>query len=222
MIPLERNEIFLTLSLPPLTWGVAPSISFGELNDLLKLNLTSSDFQACSQLYLLNDIENARAFWLKNPFSPLGQYDEETLKTQLINPDRMPLFFSTYLENFPSNEERLANFEELLKKYYLYLQKSPYEFIRWWGAFEEKARATFQHFRSKERPNEIDEHFSPLELIFTDQNLTAAELAESINHFLFERVEHHVSKEDPFSFERIFAYIVQFYLISLSLEVVPK
>lgn len=219
MIPLERNEVFLLLYLPPLTWGVAPAISEEELKEELTLNLTKEDLKACNSLFLMQDIENTRALWLGNELAPMGQFELDSLKTSLVDYDGLPPFFANFLDTYQTNEERAANFSQLLLGYYQYLKSSPYPFIRWWGNFAEKGRFAFQFLRSKEvGAEEIDERFHPLEGFFADPHLKAADLAEAINHFLFDRVGESLD-EDPFAIDKVFAYIVQFYLIHLSLEV---
>lgn len=212
---VERNAIYLLLSLPPLTWGEMPAISSDQLKEEVKLNVGEADRKACYDLFLLYDIENARAIWLNNLLGPNGNYDEDDLKIHLVDYEGFPNFFAAFLDQYPAQEERLLHFNELLKAYFLHLQQSPYPFIRFWG-LSLRAREAFAHIRSGSAIE--DELLHPFEGLFKDKSLKAADLAESINHFLFDQVTAYLG-EDPFAIERVFAYIVQFYLIHLSIEV---
>ncbi len=213
---IERNVVYLLLVLPPLTWGEMPSISSEQLKEELERNLGQSDRQACYDLFLLYDLENARASWLNNPSGPNGNYDEDDLKTRLVDYEGLPTCFAAYLDQYPAQEDRLKHFDELLRAYYLHLTNSSYPFIRFWGQLSLQFKEAFASIR--EGKGTTDELFHPFEVFYKEKTMKAAELADAINHFLFDQVAAYVG-EDPFAIERVFAYIVQFYLIHLSIEV---
>jgi len=213
---IERNAIYLLLSLPPLTWGEMPAISSEQLKEEVASNVGEKDAKGCYDLFLLYDIENARALWLNNQLGPKGNYDTDELKTHLVDYQGLPPFFANFLDQYPQPQDRLNHFEELMRSYFVYLQKSSYPFIRFWGQLSLRAREAFSLYRAGQMTE--DELFHSFDGLFKDKNLKASALGEAVNHFLFDQVTNYLG-EDPFDIERVFAYIVQFYLIHLSIEV---
>ena len=113
-----HNYYFLAASLPPLTIGEAPEITFEELEHRLKLNLSKSDLEKTVVLKRYIDLQNIRALLEGEPIDPRGNLTEKELDEAMLIQDILPEYVFDFLDHFENKEDKLRNFSGLYARYF--------------------------------------------------------------------------------------------------------
>jgi hypothetical protein len=104
---------FLLCSLPSISIGTKPEISFLELENYLKWNLTEADKKILFSFRQYIDIKNLKNLWLEKKIDPRGNLDEKTFHEALLTEDFFPVYVFTYLKKHVSTEEKITYFPVL-------------------------------------------------------------------------------------------------------------
>ncbi len=231
---------FLATALPALEIGMAPEISYDELQNLLKDNLLPADFKQVQILQRYYDILNLRALWRKDALDRYGNLDENELSEAVVEFIPFPKYVRVFLENYPTKEERLAHFPLLLSEFFKEELKQTNHFLRKYFEFERELRLVLVGFRAKalgrnlavelqyEDPEETliaqimaqkdaeefdpPEGFEELKTLFSTYYDHPQEMYQILSRYRFDAVER-MKGQNVFSFSGILGYLIQFILI---------
>jgi len=144
------NYYFLGTSLSPIAIGAKPAITFRELIDLLRANLTPADWHKVSDLLLLIDLSNIRALWMGSPFDERGQFTSNQLEDAILVKEGLPEPVLAYLERYETVEDRLRFFPALYTALFQGMQeKYPSGFLHQYYALEREIRLVLTALRAK-------------------------------------------------------------------------
>lgn len=143
------NYYFVAASLPPITLGEKPEISFEELCDRLECNLSTQDFNKVRILRRFIDFENIRQLFLSRPIDQRGNLTEKELDEALLIKEFLPQYVLDFLDQFEQKEEKLRHFFGLLSKYFQEEIPEKDGFLQRYLIFERNLRLVLLGLRSK-------------------------------------------------------------------------
>jgi hypothetical protein len=109
---------FLAASLPPLKLGEVPDISFEELVERFRVNLSKEDLEKTVVIRRAIDLANIRALLLEEPIDPRGNLNQTELDEALLVHAGLPDYVFDFLDRHQTVAERLRYFSELMMLYY--------------------------------------------------------------------------------------------------------
>ena len=110
--------LLLGTLLPELSIDHPPEIGFREFEQLLKDNLSNSDFAKIKAIRNYYDILNLSAYWKKEPFDPLGNLDEGGMEEAIVTRSMLPSYVFDFMDRYETDEARLHHFAELLAQFF--------------------------------------------------------------------------------------------------------
>lgn len=226
---------FVTTLLPSLKIGSPPELESHELDFLLKLNLTSEDYEKVTSLRQITEIENIRKFWGKDPIEPGGNYTEKELEENLLHLENYPPYLFAYMEQYPDGKERLKHFPELIREFFRIEIENAQGFTKEYLIFEWKwrlvitalraknlGRNLLEEFRFEDPENpfvqeilsqanaptyEPPEDFQVLKTLFETKKSHPLEFSLALAEWRFEHIEEMVGW-DTFDIDFVLGYIV--------------
>ncbi len=112
------NTYFVAPSLPPLTLGEAPEISFQEFSYRLEMNLGKKGLRAFALLRLTIDLDNIRSLYSDEPLDKRGNLSEKELDEALLVQADLPEYVFDFLNQFDETKEKVRNSFGLLSRYF--------------------------------------------------------------------------------------------------------
>jgi len=232
---------FLGTSFPPLMIGQVPQVSFDELRELLRMNLTPPDWAKFVDLLRLIDLSNIRAEWLGVPFDEQGNYPAQQLEEALLMREGLPTFMLDYLDKYESSEDRLRFFSSLYPALYReMMEKYPSGFLHEYYKLEREIRLTMTALRAKRFHRDIlrelqfedptdstvagiiaqkdaPEYTPPFETqilkaIFTRCADDPKELHKALLEYRFDKLQE-LEEAGPFSMDAILGYAARLLLV---------
>lgn len=229
---------FLATILPALQIGVPPEIDSQELLNLLKINLSVSDYGKVERLLGLYDIYNIRAFWTGEPLDQWGTLDKNALEEALIvREGPLPPFVFEYLQDHENQEDRLKDFPILFVKFFENLASTTQGFEREYALFERNLRLTLAAFRAKQLGRNLEKElqyedpndevvaqllaqkdaktfeppvdFQDLKPILEEHYSSPMELQKAMCEYRFKKLEEYVGL-DSFSIDRVLVYVLEY------------
>ncbi len=155
---------FLGCSLPVITIGERPEISFYEMQGMLKLNLSKGDYQKNIILKSYIDIKNLRLLWEHREIDPRGNLNAKELEDTLLIQDILPEYVYEFLEKYNNNEDRIKNFPQLKAKFFYNEVNQNEGFLHYCFKFERDYRLLLTALRAKRLKKDLSR-----ELQFEDQ-----------------------------------------------------
>ena len=220
------SRFFLVPFLPSLSFDAPPELSLHELGFFLRLNLSAAEMETVHQLYMLYDLENIRAFLAGLPMTAIGKFPHDDLRDQLENEEcsipGVPEFFAQY----KTPAERAANAHLLPRYFFTHTSSDLPTFIREYFQFEHLGRLLMASLRAEAlgrvfevEPEEVGfdihdqkawpEVFAPLVTIWHTRHHNPKELEEAVSEWKFRILGSLIEDCDPFSLNRVLAYILQ-------------
>ena len=138
---------FLGASMPALHFGAAPQISFAELEDSYKLNLSKGDFARFCRWRESIDMGNLKRLWLDEGIDVRGNCGPEELEERVLTMSELPQLALDYLHNWDGGD-RIAHFPELLSGY-LTESSNVKGFAGEYFTFEKELRLCLAAYRAK-------------------------------------------------------------------------
>ncbi len=235
-----RHYYFVIPSLPPLSLKDKPELSFDELVRRLRINLSKEDFERTVVLRRFIDILNIRSLMMEEPIDPRGNLGEKELDEAMLVKTSLPDYVFDFLEQFEKTSDRIRNFSGLLARYFqeeIPLQKG---FLKKYLVFERERRLVLLALRAKLIGRDVvhelqfedlsdplvahilaqkdSGHYDPpleyveirdiLESCYADPLLENKAFAE----YRFKKIDE-LSVGDPFTINRILAYMAQLMLV---------
>jgi hypothetical protein len=240
---------YLGTVLPDLAVGKLPEISFQELKDLLKDNLSVDDEAQTRLIRRLYDILNIRALWLNDPLDPHGNDDENELEEALISEVGLPNYVYDFLDSHESQSDRLLHFPGLIAQFFSVESAHASGFLKEYLSFERSWRLVMTALRSKrlgrdllvelqyENPDdplvaqilsqkdakayEPPEEFQDLKALFEKHHRNPLDLEQALCEYRFNHIDHLIAF-DVFSTRRILAFVAQFIIVEKWIELDKK
>lgn len=157
------NYYYLAASLPPLTLGEKPDISFDELASRLKINLSKRDYKKSEVIRRLIDLGNIRCLLTEDAIDPRGNLTEKELDEALLVKADLPPYAFDFLERFETAAEKLRFFPGLLATYFNEEGVKQKGFLKDYLQFERAWRLVLLAIRAKQLGRDIEK-----ELAFED------------------------------------------------------
>lgn len=234
---------FAVTALPPLTFGVAPEITFKEVLDLASLNLTKGDQEQFLRLLEPVNLYNIKALWLRLPLDDKGTFTAKELEEALLIRDLLPSYLIEFLEEYESVENRLKYFSSLYASMYRQEFKG---FLGKYFRFEREIRLVLAALRSKKTGRDIvrelqfedpldpfvaqilaqkdmPDYVPPLEyeglkILFEDNHADPKKLSSAILKYRFEKIGEWEENEQ-FTLDRFIAYAARLLILESFLHV---
>ena len=112
------NYYFAAPSLPDLSFGKDPELTFGEVISRLEMNLSQKDLQQIGVLRLRFDLENIASHYLEKPLDHLGNLNEKELDEALLVEADLPPYVFEFLNQFEESKDKARHFFGLLSRYF--------------------------------------------------------------------------------------------------------
>jgi len=227
---------FLASSLPTLSFGAPPEITFEEFSTLLSENLTDSDLRSSAVIRRYYDILNMRFFWKDQPLEAYGNWNENELEEAILDRTNVPGYMNEFLDRYTEKNERLAHFAELIVSYFSDELQGAKGFVYHYLKFERDLRLVLLALRVKklkldllpqlqfENPDdplvadilaqkdspdyEPPEEYQMVKELFLAHGHSPLELSQALYQYRFEAVQEMVGTE-MFTEDRIFGYMVR-------------
>jgi len=240
---------FFASALPPLQIGHPPDIGFHAFRFLLRSNLTREDFEKAKLMRLYYDIQNIRAFWLKEELDPRGFFNPNELEDALLTGTGFPVYVYDFLKKYDTPEDRLHFFSALVATYFRLESENSEGYLQEYLTFEREWRLVLTGFRAKllerdlakeiqfEDPNdqlvrqimaqkdaksyEPPSRFADLKALFEQHRDNPLELHQSLCEYRFQKLEE-MYGIDVFSIGRILTYMAQLIIVEKWLELDKK
>lgn len=235
------NYYFVGVYLPALSFDVAPEISFQEFDDLLRQNLTVSDYAKTKKIREMYDILNLRSFWLGQPLDPRGEMQKREIEEALITQAGFPVYLYDFLGRYEKVEDRLRHFPWLLARFFQTAVQESSGFVRAYLQFEREWRLVFAGFRAKKMGRDLrvelqyedpeedliaqmlaqkdakeyepPEKYEHLKVLFEKHGNDPLALEKGLDQYRFDYIDQLVGLEDQFSIDHILAYMVQLIIV---------
>lgn len=242
---MNTNYYFLTSALPDLQIGHPPDLNFNTFQFMLKLNLDPKDMSQVIVMRRYYDIENIRAFWLKEELDNRGYFNLNELEDALISQIGFPSYVYDFLDRHEHLKERLYFFPELLKAYFQNEIEHATGFLKNYLEFEREWRLVSAAFRAKKLKRDIVEelqfedssddlmleiiaqkdsknfeppvHYADLKLIFEKNYTAPLALHLALCQYRFEKIES-MYRLEVFSIGRILGFMAQLIIVEKWLE----
>jgi len=234
------NYYFLGTLLPDLRIGEPPEVGFSELDQLMKDNLTTADYEKTRTLRNLYDISNLRSYWKGEPLDPTGNFNQVELEEALITRTMLPSYVFNFVDKYPTNEERLSHYPELLSNFYKDAISKATGFFKYYLTLEREVRLIMVAFRAKKLGRDIykelqyedpeedliaqilaqkdaaeyepPEKYEDIKVLFQQYYDDPLELQKALIDYRFNKIDEKLNIE-LFSIDRILAYVIEVIMV---------
>jgi len=239
------NFYYLAAALPTLKIGEQPDITFEEFDQMLKDNLSTSDYKQILEYRRYFDIQNLRALAKNEEFDHHGNFDKGELEEEIVQQDNLPYFLKIFLEKYPETKDRIDNFPELLAAYFRDESHDANRLLKKYLAFERQLRIVMVGFRAKklgrnllkelqyENPEEEliaqilaqkdapefepPEGFEGLRALLEEFQDKPFELHQALVEYRFEKVQEMMGFR-TFNMDYIMGYLIQLVMVEKWLQ----
>lgn len=217
---LLKENYFIGGMLPIVKIGQPPEMTFSELDQLLKMNLSEADYEQALSIRRYSDFENIRRYLHGDPLDPHGILNEKEIEEALLTREGYPSYLFDFLDKYTSDEERLRHLSELLSMHYEDEIENASGFIKDYMTFERDWRRVFAILRAKKRGSdefledeeEIPEVYLELVDIFEKFSDSPMELQRALYEYRFQKIEQMCGIE-IFTLKRILGTMIQLILV---------
>jgi hypothetical protein len=224
------NYYFLITLLPSLSFSDSLKMTLCEFNEQLNENLTTNDTQKINIIRRYFDLFNLQAYWR-------GKKSDGVWSFQGLWPD----YVQAFADKYQTNEEKVVHFSELVSAFFREESRQASRFFKEYLEFEYALHLIFLTLRAKkmgrdlleELENEDSRHglvvqildqkesseyeppepYEELKTLYEDMCHDPLALFQATNEYRFHKVSELVEGFDPFSFESLAAYFIQFLLV---------
>lgn len=143
------HYFFLGSVLPPLKTGSKPDLTFEELMELFRDNMSRKDLKKVSLLRLYIDLKNVRQLLMKQPLDPRGNLSEKELDEALLNRESLPEYLFEYFDKYETEAEQIRNYSEVFIQFFKEMEKKEKGFLKFYFNFEREWRLILAGYRAK-------------------------------------------------------------------------
>lgn len=140
---------FLATSLPVLELGSVPDITFEEVIERFRINLSQEDWEKTVVIRRVIDFTNIRAILREEPIDSRGNLNHTELDEALLVQAGLPDYAVDFLSRHSSTADRLKFFSELLVLYYKNEIPKATGFLKQYLIFERNWRLVMIAVRAK-------------------------------------------------------------------------
>lgn len=149
------NYYFLAASLPRLTLGEKPDLSFEELTSRFKINLNKEDLRKTVVFRRYIDVNNIRFLFLEEAIDPRGNLNEKDLDEALLLKDVFSLGIFDFLDRFESVAEKLKHFSGIFSVFFKEELANEKGFLKTYFEFERNWKMVMLALRAKEQGRDL-------------------------------------------------------------------
>ena len=143
------DYFFLAPSLPPIELGKKPELSFEELKERLRINLSKEDWEKARTFLLYIDISNIRSLLMEEPIDPRGYLTEKELDEALAIHNILPQYVFDYLDRYDHVVDKIRHFSAVLAKFFEEEIPRQTGFLQKYLMFEREWRLVLMAMRAK-------------------------------------------------------------------------
>ncbi len=237
---LLKENYFIGGTLPTLKLGQPPEISFSELDQLLKLNLSDSDYEQALVIRRYSDFQNIRLYLNHEELDPHGILNEKEIEEALLTREGYPAYLFEFLDKYENDSERIKHFSELLSIHYQKEIGKASGFLKEYMTFERDWRRVFAALRAKKMGRDIAEElkdenpedelmalileqkdsktfdlpepYTELKDIFEKYSDSPMALQQALYEYRFQKIDQMCGIE-IFTLRRILGYMIQLILV---------
>jgi hypothetical protein len=229
---------FIGTALPTLAIGVKPELPFKELLQMLRENLTASDWEKVEDLLWPVDIANIRSLWMGLPFDEKGLHTPKELEEALLVRDGFPDYLNDFLDRYESTADRLKFFPSLFASMYRAMEKKSRKgFIKYYYTLERELRLVLTALRAKQAGRDLARElqfedltdpfvmailaqkdstqyvpppeYEEVKLLFQKYSQEPKQLHRALLEYRFNKYD----LLEPFSIDRILSYTIQLMIV---------
>ncbi len=150
-----RNYYFVVPSLPPLSIGDRPEITFEEFKTRMEVSLSKADLEKTKVLRRFVDICNIRALLMEETVDPRGNLNEKELDEALLGRFSLPDYVFEFLDQFEKVADKIRNFSGLLAAFFNAEISRQKDFLRSYLIFERECRLVLLALRAKQLGRDV-------------------------------------------------------------------
>lgn len=235
---------FLGTLLPELKLGEEPEIGRDDFLSLLKENLTERDGAKVASFLRFIDMENIRQLWAGRPFVQKGNLDANELQEALLVEVGLPDYILGFLDQFEGTADRLKHYSALVSAFFREEIPKQTGFLKEWLVEERNRSLVLTALRSKkmgrpileelqyENPDDplvadilsqkdAEVYMPPSEYgdiagLYAENQDDPLKLHKALLEYRFRKAGE--ASLQPFTMDRIIAYLVQLGLVEKSLK----
>ncbi|MCH1430446.1 MAG: DUF2764 family protein [Chlamydiales bacterium] len=235
------NYYFLSTLFPPLELGHTPQESFASLlpNVIEELNKEDRSYFELLRLYF--DIQNLKAYMLQEPLNSFANLStKEQIQENLEQESFYPNFVFEFFSTWDSDDKRLENYADLLRRFYSYADTTSSQFLSAFFEFERKWRIVMVGFRSKHIQADVQKQlqfedpyettvaqvlaqkdaknfeppteFAGLKDLFERWKLSPKGLLKALEQYRLDHISN-LAEGELFSFDAIAAYLIKLAIV---------
>jgi len=231
---------FLSSMLPPLNLGDKPGLSFQEIWELFRMNMTSGDLRKAHLIRRYVDLKNVWHLLKKQPIDVRGNFTQEELDEALLSREGLPEYLFEYCDSYENVEEQLRHFPKVYTSFFKEVDENERGFLKFYFNFERECRLVLAGRRSRLLGADLIEELQHEDFsdpfvaqIISQRDVNSFEapsgyeelderLTEEMDHpkkqyevmasFRFEKIAQHV-QDVVFSINYVLGYFVQFMIV---------
>ena len=232
---------FLLCSLPTIEIGVKPYVTFVELENYLKWNLSEQDKMTLVKFREYLDIKNLKNLWMNRELDPRGNLDSKAIHELALREDLIPQYILDFMNKYPSVEERISNFSVIeiafIKRCIRYPKS---DFLQSYFTFKRETKLVLTALRAKTLKRDISielegedfdddfvqailaqkdekvyqppKEYEELRDIYLKYREDPKALYKAYLEFCFNRYTE-FSEKDPFTIDQILGYLANLILV---------
>jgi hypothetical protein len=158
------NYYYLAASLIPIEFGDIPGLTFLDLIEKYRLNLTQGDMKQLETIRLFFDLENIKQLYTSrgSPASldSRGNLSKKELKQALEDKNFFPEYVYDFLKQHEANKDIVVHFSSLISAYFTQEARKASGFLRQYLEFERNWRLILTGFRAKKLKRNLYKEFA--------------------------------------------------------------
>jgi len=140
---------FLGSMLPPLELGDTPGLSFQEIWELLRMNMTSGDLRKVKLIRRYVDLKNVWQLLKKQPLDVRGNLTERELDEALLSREGLPEYLFEYCDEYETLEGQLRYFSKVYTSFFKEMDENERGFLKFYFNFERRCRLVLAGRRAR-------------------------------------------------------------------------
>lgn len=233
-----KKYYFLGCLLPKLSLKAKPEISFFDMQNILKLNLSKKDMEKVEELRKYIDLKNLKALWLEKSIDSRGNLDEKGLDQVFLLEEFFEDFVFEFLKKYENREDRLKNFSFLLYDFMNFQSKKD-GFLSFFFKMKKEIKLIILALRAFELRKDIKEEvkffekdffledilsqrgeeglevskkYEEVKKIFLEKRENPKKMHLKILEFIFNKIEEKMEKS-LFGIDQILAYLTNLIIV---------
>lgn len=146
---------FIHSALPELKLGCPTSITFPEMMQLFRDNISDTDLSQVHSLLTIIDLTNIYYYLTNQPLDPRGRLSLSEIEESLLTLIHFPQYLISYLTKYTETKVRIQNFSEVYLDYFQMESVNSSGFMRNYLKFEMNLRLYLAQIRATRFGREV-------------------------------------------------------------------